>query len=135
VFGNFLLRGAVIGAVILACAIGLIAAFGLVVVAVYFAFEIILPPVWAALAAAGTALLFCALAVIIGVVILKSMRKRARRRMQSRIAAAVAELFGGELGSLADRHPARALGLAVAAGFAVGFSPALRRALFSFLRR
>lgn len=134
-FTGILLRGVVIIAVILACATGLVAAFGLLVAAEYFAFEIVLPPVWAALAAAGTALLFCALAVVVGVVVLKSMKRQARHRMQSRIAAAIGELFGGDLGALADRHPTRALGLALAAGFAIGFSPSVRRALFAFLRR
>jgi uncharacterized membrane protein YciS (DUF1049 family) len=135
VFTGFLLRGIVIVAIILACATGLIAAFGLLVAADYFAFETILPPVFAALAAAGTALLFCAVALVVGMLVLRTMRKRARRKMRSRIAAAVGELFGSELGGLADRHPARALGLALAAGFAVGVSPGLRRALFTFLRR
>lgn len=132
---GILARGVVIVAVLLACAVGLTAAFGLLVAADYFAFEIILPPVFAALAAAGTALLFCILAIIVGKLVLDSLRKRARRRMQSRVAAAIGELFGGDIGNLADRHPTRALGLALAAGFAVGFSPTVRRALFAFLRR
>ncbi|HEX4160586.1 MAG TPA: hypothetical protein VHY79_19115 [Rhizomicrobium sp.] len=134
-FTSILIRGVVIVAVILACATGLIAAFGLLVAADYFAFEIILPPVFAALAAAGTAILFSVLAVVIGRLVLGGLRKRARRKTQSRIAAVVGELFGSELGGLADRHPARAIGLALAAGFAVGVSPGLRRALFAFLRK
>jgi hypothetical protein len=135
VITGILSRGVVIAAIILACATGLIAAFGLLVAADFFAFEIILPPVFAALAAAGTALLFCVLILVIGTLVLRRMRKSARRRMRSRIAAAVAELFGGELGGLADRHPGRALGLMLAAGFAIGVSPGLRRSLFTFLRR
>lgn len=134
-FTSILIRGVVIVAVILACATGLIAAFGLLVAADFFAFEIILPPVWAALAAAGTALLFCVLAVVIGKLVLGSLRKRSRRRMRTRIAAAVSELFGADLGELADRHPARAIGIALAAGFAIGFSPGLRRVLFALLRK
>jgi hypothetical protein len=135
VFTSILIRGVVIVAVILACATGLIAAFGLLVAADYFAFEIILPPVFAALAAAGTAILFSVLAVVIGRLVLGGLRKRARHKMRSRIAVAVGELFGSELGGLADRHPARSIGLALAAGFAVGVSPGLRRALFAFLRK
>jgi uncharacterized membrane protein YciS (DUF1049 family) len=132
---GILLRAIVVVAVVLACATGLTAAFGLLVAADYFAFEIILPPVFAALAAAGTALLFCVVAFIIGRLVLARLRKRSRRQMRTRVAAAVSELFGSELGGLADRHPARAMGLALAAGFAIGFSPPLRRALFAFLRR
>jgi hypothetical protein len=135
VFTGLLIRAVVVVAVILACAIGLTAAFGLLVAADFFAFEIILPPVFAALAAAGTALLFCVVAVIIGKLVLGRLRKRRRRTMQTRMAAAVSELFGSEIGELAERHPSRAMGLALAAGFAVGFSPSLRRALFAFLRR
>ncbi len=132
---GILIRGVVVVAVVLACATGLTAAFGLLVAADYFAFAIILPPVFAALAAAGTALLFCVLAIVIGKLVLGRLRKRARRRLQSRVAAALGELFGSDIGGLADRHPARALGLALAAGFAVGFSPSVRRVLFAFLRR
>jgi hypothetical protein len=135
VLTSFLTRGVVIVAVLLACATGLIAAFGLLVAADFFAFELILPPVFAALAAAGTALLFCVLAVVVGRLVLARLRKRARRRMQTRVAAVAAELFGSEIGGLADRHPGRALGFALAAGFAVGFSPTVRRALFGLLRR
>jgi len=132
---GILLRGVVIVAVILACATGLIAAFGLLVAADYFAFATILPPVFAALAAAGTALVFCVLAIIIGKLVLAGLGRRARRSVPSRVAAAIGELFGRELGDLADRHPARAIGLALVAGLAVGASPGLRRALFAFLRR
>lgn len=132
---SILIRGVVIVAVIMACATGLLAAFGLLVAADYFAFEIILPPVFAALAAAGTALLFCAIALLVGMLVLGKLKKRSRRQMRTRVAAAVSELFGSELGGLADRHPARAIGLALAAGFAIGVSPALRRAVFSLLRR
>jgi hypothetical protein len=132
---SIMLRGVVIVAVVLACATGLTAMFGLLVAADYFAFATILPPVFAALAAAGTALLFCALAIVIGRLVLASLGRRASRSMQSRVAAAVGELFGKELGDFTERHPARAIGLALAAGFAMGFSPGVRRALFAFLRR
>ncbi len=111
-----LIRAVVMVAVVLACATGLTAAFGLLVAADFFAFRIILPPVFAALAAAGTALLFCVLALVIGKLVLGTLKKRARRRTQSRMAAALGEVFGSEVGGLADRHPARAVGLALAAG-------------------
>ena len=53
---GFLSRGIVVVAVLLACVIGLTAAFGLFVAADYFAFATILEPPFAALAAAGTAM-------------------------------------------------------------------------------
>jgi hypothetical protein len=135
VLSGILTRGAVIGVVALACATFLIAALGLLVAAVFFAFENILSPVFAALAAAGSMVILCILVIVIGRLILSRLRKRARRKMRTRVAAAVSELFGSELGVIADRHPARAMGIALAAGFAIGFSPSVRRALFSFLRR
>jgi hypothetical protein len=135
VLTGILLRGLVIVAVLLACATGLTAAFGLLVAADYFAFSYILSPVFAALAAAGTALLFCLLAVIVGKMILSAMKRRARRVLQPRLAALVGEIFGKDLADVAERHPGRSIGVALAAGFALGFSPRLRSALFSLLKR
>ncbi|HLY06416.1 MAG TPA: hypothetical protein VKR31_11775 [Rhizomicrobium sp.] len=132
---GLLSRAIVVVAVLVACVIGLTAAFGLLVAADYFAFAIILSPPFAALAAAGTAVLFCILAVIIGKLILSSMKKRARVRLQTRIASIIGEVFGADLGEFTERHPARSLGAALAAGFAIGFSPKLRKALLNLLRR
>jgi hypothetical protein len=135
VFTGLLIRGVVVVAVILACATGLTACFGLLVAADYFAFATILPPFWAALAAAGTALLFCLLVVIAGVAILSGMKRRMRRTMPARIAALVGEVFGKEFADVTERYPGRSIAIALAAGFALGFSPKLRDAIFSFLRR
>ena len=132
---GFLSRGIVVVAVLLACVIGLTAAFGLLVAAEYFAFATILAPPFAALAAAGTAIVFCIVAVIIGKLILRSMKTRARRNMHTRIASIIGEVFGADLGEFTDRHPARSIGAALAAGFLLGFSPKLRKALTAFLRR
>lgn len=132
---GLLSRGVVVVAVLLACVIGLTAAFGLLVAAEYFAFATLLSPPFAALAAAGTAILFCVIAVIIGKLILSGMKKRARRNMHARIASIIGEVFGADLGEFADRHPARSIGAALVAGFALGFSPKIRKALALFLRR
>lgn len=134
-FTGLLIRGVVVVAVILACAIGLAAAFGLLVAADYFAFAIVLPPVLAALAAAGTALLFCFVVVVVGKLVLSALKRRTRRVLQPRLAAFVGEIFGKELADVAERHPGRSMGLALAAGFALGFSPRLRNAILSLLRR
>jgi hypothetical protein len=132
---GFLSRGIVVVAVILACVIGLTAAFGLLVAADYFAFATILSPPFAALAAAGTALFFCVVAVIVGKLILSGMKKRTRRNMHARIASIIGEVFGADLGDFTERHSARSIGAALAAGFVLGFSPKLRKALMHFLRR
>jgi len=132
--GSILFRGIVIVAVILACATGLTAAFGLLVAADYFAFAIILSPPLAALAAAGAALFFCLLAVIAGKLTLAGMKKQPRRSVRMRIAAVVGEIFGKELAAVADRYPVRSIAAALFAGFALGFSPKLRGALRTFLR-
>jgi len=132
---GLLSRGVVVVAVILACIVGLTAAFGLLVAADYFAFATILSPPFAALAAAGTAIFFCVVAVIIGKLILSGMKKRARRNLHARIAAIIGEVFGADLGEFTDRHPAKSIGAALLAGFVLGFSPKMRNALARFLRR
>jgi hypothetical protein len=132
---SFLSRGIVVVAVLLACVIGLTAAFGLLVAADYFAFATILSPPFAALAAAGTAIAFCAIAVVIGMLILSLMKKRARRNMQARIASIIGEVFGTDLGEFTERHPAKSIGAALLAGFVLGFSPRMRKALGLLLRR
>jgi hypothetical protein len=55
--------------------------------------------------------------------------------MHTRIASIIGEVFGADLGEFTDRHPARSMGAALAAGFLLGFSPKLRKALAAFLRR
>ncbi len=128
-------RAFVVAAVVLCCAIGLTAMLALLVAADYFAFALILSPPLAALAAAGTALLFCVLAIVLGRVALSSMRARARRNFQERIAIILGEVFGIELLDSLERNPSRIIGLALLAGVALGFSPTLRRALLAFFRR
>jgi hypothetical protein len=132
---GLLLRGLVIVAVALACAVGLTAMLALMVAADYFAFATILSPPFAALAAAGTALLFCIIAVVAGVLALRAMRRRARKNFRIRFAAMLGEVFGKDLLDVTDRYPARSIAAALAAGFALGFSPRLRSALFDLLRR
>jgi hypothetical protein len=132
---GLLSRGVVVVAVLLACVIGLTGAFGLLVAADYFAFANILSPPFAALAAAGTAVFFCIFAVIVGKLILSRMKKRARRNLHARIAAVIEEVLGTDLGEFTDRYPVRSLGAALIAGFVLGFSPKLRKALGLFLRR
>jgi hypothetical protein len=132
---GLMMRGVIIVGVILACAVGMTAAFALLVAADYFAFATILSPPFAALAAAGTALLFCVLAIVAGRFILSAMRAKSRRSVHARIAAMLGEVFGGDILDFADRHPARSIAMALFAGFALGFSPTLRSALRAFLRR
>ena len=132
---GLLSRGIVVVAVLLACVIGLTAAFGLLVTADYFAFATILSPPFAALAAAGTALVFCFVAVIVGKLILSAMKKRARKELPRRIAAIIGEVFGTDLGEFTERHPGRTIAAALAAGFVLGFSSKLRKLLTFFLRR
>ena len=132
---GLLSRGIVILAVLLACAIGLIAVLGLLVAADYFAFANILSPPFAALAAAGTAILFCIVVVITGKLILSRMKRRARRNLHTMIASIIGEVFGADLGEFTNRHPARSIGAALAAGFVLGFSPKLRKAVLHLVRR
>ena len=132
---GILIRGAIILAVVLACATGLLAMLGLLVAADYFAFATILSPPLAALAAAGTALLFCVVAILIGKLALAAVSGRRRKQAHNVLSVILGELFGKEIGDFAERHPARAIMAALAAGFALGFSPKLRGVFRSFLRR
>ena len=132
---GLLSRGVVVVAVLIACAVGLVAAFALMIAAEYFAFAMILSPPLAALAAAGTALIFCVIAVVVGKLILSRMKKRARKNLHARIAVIMGEIFGADLGGIAERNPARALAAALIGGFAIGFSPKIRRAFLMLLRR
>lgn len=132
---GLLFRGLIIVAVILACAVGLVAMLGLLVAADYFAFAMILAPPLAALAAAGTALLFCLVAILLGKLALGAVRRRSRKDVHRRIAAMLGEVFGKEIVDFADRRPTSAIAAALFAGFALGFSPRLRTALRAFLRR
>lgn len=130
-----MLRGIVIVAVVLACAIGATAAFAFLLAADYFAFATILSRPLAALAAAGTALLFCLIAMLAGKLVLSRTKKQTRRSARMRIAAIAGEMLGKELADVADRYPVRSIGLAVAAEFVLGFSPRLRAALRRFVAR
>jgi len=132
---SILARGAIILAVVLACAAALVAMLGLLVAADYFAFATILAPPLAALAAAGTALLFCLVAILIGKLALSAVRGRKRKEAHNPIATVLGELFGKEVGDFAERHPLRAIVAALGAGFALGFSPRLRGVLRAFLKR
>lgn len=132
---SLLIRGAIVLAVVLACATGLVAMLGLLVAADYFAFETILSPPLAALAAAGTILLFCILVILAGKFASAAVRGRRRKEARSAVAIVLGELFGKEVGDFAERHPAKAIAASLAAGFAVGFSGRLRRLVHAFLRR
>jgi hypothetical protein len=132
---GLLARGLIILAVVLTCAVGLVALLGLLVAADYFAFATILSPPLAALAAAGTALLFCVVAIFVGKLALAAVRKRSRKNVHRRIAEILGEVFGKEIVDFADKHPTRSIAAALFAGFALGFSPKLRSAMRAFLRR
>lgn len=132
---GLLIRCGIILAVVLACATGLVAMLGLLVAADYFAFATILSPPFAALAAAGTALLFCVISILAGKLALSAVRGRRRKEERKLVAIILGELFGKEIGDFAERHPARAIAASLAAGFALGFSGRLRRLLHAFLRR
>ncbi|HEY1711224.1 MAG TPA: hypothetical protein VGG10_23360 [Rhizomicrobium sp.] len=98
--------------------------------AVYLAFALILSPPLAALAAAGSALFFCFLAVLVA----RIVNNRAARRMPAAAAPSAAtgemgEMLGARAHELFQQRPGVGIAASLAAGFAVGMSPRLRALL------
>jgi len=92
----------------------------------------------------GAALIIGVLCVAVGGIVLLIgwlvLRSAARRDGRDRkptdaagLALALGEALGGDLQSLAKNHRYALIGAALAAGFAVGVSPKLRRSLRSLL--
>ena len=116
----------------------LIAAFGACVMlffllfAVYLALSEEMAPWAAALVTAGAALVFSILVVVIARAISKSGPSEQERKRQ-RSAAELGELLGKSAHTfVAANSPSLLLGL-LAAGFALGFSPKLRKLLMKLL--
>jgi len=135
--GRVLSRLLIFVGVAFLCTIGLAATLILLVVAIYFAFALLLSPPLAALAAACCTLLLTAIVVLMGNGLLRLIGSRPRRnaaRERPR-GSLLGDLLGPELIDLVDRHPAKMIAAALAAGLVVGVSPAARAFLRDFFRR
>lgn len=129
---RFLARLAINSAAILIASAAGCVAMVFVIVAVYLGFTEILPPWGAALSTAGVALLFAVLVLLIGRMMSRStVPPGARNRHRS--AAELGELMGRQAHELLAGNSLGVLGLLLGVGFAMGFSPRLRKFLMKIL--
>ena len=115
---------------------------GFLVAAMYIGLAQDMAPAGAALTTGVICLAGAGLLTLIGWLVLRSLSpsdKRDEHPPQAvkpdavKLAMAVGEVLGGDLQSLAKQHRYGLIGAALAAGFAVGVSPKLRRSLLNLL--
>ncbi len=126
--------GAALALALLLLAIGL-AALGFLCAGLYLTLASAMSPAWAASLTGLSLLLLAALAGLIGSLALRRPpRKAAARNSDPMIlAAAAGEALAGSTQAALRGVGLRGLGIALVAGFAIGFSPSLRRALVRLL--
>jgi FtsH-binding integral membrane protein len=126
--------GAALAIALLLLAIGL-AALGFLCAGLYLTLASAMSPAWAASLTGLSLLLLAALAGLIGSLMLRRRpRKAAARNSDPMIlAAAAGEALAGSTQAALRGLGLRGLGVALAAGFLIGFSPPLRRALVRLL--
>ena len=108
--------------------VGLIAAIGFLFDALYLYLADFVSPVNAALLTALSGLLFALIVLGLGRL---AVAMRARRKDD--VALLFGALLGKEFFGLADARPATRILVALAAGFAIGLSPRLRKILSGLL--
>ena len=110
---------------------------GFLVGALYLNLATYAGPAGAALITGVLCLAVGGIVLLIGWLVLRSAARRDRRGRKptdaAGLALALGEALGGDLQSLAKNHRYAMIGAALAAGFAVGVSPKLRRSLRSLL--
>jgi hypothetical protein len=111
---------------------------GFLVAALYLNLATYAGPTRAALITGVLCLAVGCIVLLIGWLVLRSATRSDGRRDRkptdaAGLALALGEAVGGDLQSLAKNHRYAMIGAALAAGFAVGVSPKLRRALRSLL--
>lgn len=115
---------------------------GFLIAALYIGLARDMAPAGAALTTGAVCLAGAGLLTLIGWLVLRSLAARGERDEKApaaaapdavKMAMAVGEALGGDLQSLAKNHRYGLIGAALAAGFAVGVSPKLRRSLLNLL--
>jgi len=110
---------------------------GFLVGALYLNLATYAGPAGAALITGVLCLAVGGIVLLIGWLVLRSATQRDTRDRKptdaAGLALALGEALGGDMQSLAKNHPYAMIGAALAAGFAVGVSPKLRRSLRSLL--
>lgn len=129
---RFLSRLAIGSAAILIASAGGCVALVFLIVALYLGLATIMAPWLAALATAGAAILFSLLVVLIArLMTRRSVAPSIRNRQRN--AAELGELLGRQAHDFVAGNSLPMLGILLAAGFAMGFSPRLRKFLMKLL--
>jgi hypothetical protein len=121
-------RVAVLAISLMLAGAGFVAAFVFLFIALYSWLAVYFSPAIAALICAGAAILF-----VLVVFLFAGLVTSRRRRRKDESALLLGALLGEEMRDLAKASPARRLLIALAAGFAMGFSPRLRKILGGML--
>ena len=129
---RFLTRLAISSAAILIASAGGCVALIFLIIAFYLALATLMAQWLAALATAGTALLFALLVLLIARMITRATVPPATRD-RHRSAAELGELLGIQARNFTSANSPIAIGVLIVAGFAIGFSPKLRRLLMKLL--
>ena len=114
-----------------------VAGLGFMVAALYMVLATNMEPPGAALITGAICIAGAGLLSLIGWLFLRSMAPRETHEQSApdavKMAMAIGDALGGDLQTLAKRHRLGLVGAALAAGFALGVSPKLRRSLLNFL--
>jgi membrane protein implicated in regulation of membrane protease activity len=129
---RFLSRLAISSAAILIAAAGGCVALVFLIIALYLGLASVMAPWLAALATAGAALLFSLLVLLIAKLITRRTIAPAHRNRQ-RSTADLGELLGRQAHDFVAGNSLPMLGILIATGFAMGFSPRLRKFLLKLL--
>lgn len=136
---RILTRLAVLAVSLLAAAIVIVAGVAFLCGALYLALLAVATPPIAALATGLAAFAIALLILLAGYIFSSRPHAAAKRRQgggtgsQRPLAMELGGLAGDEFAAFARKHPAAAASVSLLAGFAVGFSPSLRKALRDLL--
>lgn len=130
--GRFLSRLAVNSAAILIASAGGCVMLVFLIVAFYLFLATMMAPWLAALATAGAALLFSLFVILIARLITRSTMPRSANA-RHRSAAELGELLGRQAHTFLAGNSLGMLALLLGVGFAMGFSPRLRKLLMKLL--
>lgn len=129
---RFLSRLAINSAAILIASAGGCVALVFLIVALYLGLATMMAPWLAALTTAGAALLFALFVLLIARLMTRKTVPLANRN-RHRSAADLGELLGRQTHDFVAGNSLPMLGILIAAGFAMGFSPRLRKILMKLL--
>lgn len=130
---RFLSRLAINSAAILIASAGACVMMVFLIIAFYLYLATMLEPYQAALASAGAALLFSLVVLLIARLITRRRKLTAQERARHRNAAELGELLGSGAHGFLAGNSLSLLGMLAGLGFALGFSPKLRKILMKLL--